>query len=317
VTDDPSANPPDAPEPASDALQMAGRLLDHRYHILEKIGEGGMSAVYLADDVETGEQVAVKVLVPELSADPVAMARLRREAEFGAKLEHPNICHIIRLGESSTGIVYVVMPLVRGDALRDRALQLGQLPLDITARFVRDIAAGLHLAHESGIVHRDLKAENIMIVADAEGSERAVVLDFGLAIARHLGPGSPKLTRTGMVVGTPDFMSPEQIRGKPVDRRSDIYSLAFMVYELLTGQLPVDGTTLREVAVARLKGELIPISTRRPDLNIPAAVDKVLSRALAVDPGERYATAMEFAEAFERAAGEPGPQRPRWWNRRR
>lgn len=292
------------------------QLLDHRYQMLEKIGEGGMSSVYLAHDAETGEQVAVKILVPELSADPVAMARLRREAEFGAKLEHPNICHIIRLGESSTGIVYVVMPLVRGEALRDRALQLGQLPLDITARFVRDISAGLHLAHESGIVHRDLKAENVMVVTDASGSERAVVLDFGLAIARHLGPGSAKLTRTGMVVGTPDFMSPEQIRGKPVDRRSDIYSLAFMVYELLTGQLPVDGTTLREIAVARLKGELIPIRTRRPDLNMPAAVDKVLLRALAVDPDERYATAMEFAEAFERAAGQPDT-RLHWWNRRR
>ncbi len=264
---------------------------------------GGMGIVYRAHDTVTGESVAIKILLPELHNDEVSIARFRQEAALGAQLAHPNVCHVTAVGVTAQGLDFVAMPLLTGDSLWDRTAHGEQLPLDVTARIVHDVADGLHVAHELGIVHRDLKPENIIIVGNPDGSERAVLLDFGLAAARALGPSRPKLTRTGMVVGTPEFMSPEQIRALPLDRRSDIYALAFMAYEMLTGQLPFAGTTMRELAVARLKGELIPARTHRPDL--PAAVDKVLARALAVAPQDRYDTAPAFASAFTEATNAP------------
>lgn len=296
----PTASPGEARTP--DLGDLTGQLLDNRYQMIQKVGEGGMCFVYLAQDTHSGEQVAIKLLLPALINDPTAMARLRREAALGGQLAHPNVCHIIRLGEASAGFDYIVMPFVAGELLRDRTMREGHLPLNVTAGFVRDMCAGLHAAHERGILHRDLKPENIMIVAGADGSERAVVMDFSLATALHMSPELQRLTATGLVVGTPEFMSPEQLRGMQLDPRSDIYSLAFIVFELLTGQLPFEGRTQHEVVIARLKGESIPIRTKRPDLNIPAAVEKVLTKALARDAEQRYTTAPEFGKAFSRAA---------------
>jgi serine/threonine-protein kinase len=274
-----------------------------------------MAIVYQARDVTTERDVAIKVLHPTLVADATAMARLRQEAALGARLTHPNLCNIMSFSESGE-FVYVVMPLLTGEALCDRAWRSRQLDLAAAAAFVRDIATGLHAAHELGIVHRDLKPENVMIVANGDGTERAVLLDFGLAAAQRAIPRMQKLTRTGMVVGTPEFMSPEQMRGKPLDRRSDIYSLAFMTYELLTGELPFGGTTLREMAMARMKGELISIRKQRPDLALPPAVDEILAKALAVDPADRYQTAPRFGDAFWRAAGNRPAGRLLGWLRR-
>jgi serine/threonine-protein kinase len=285
-----------------DVSDLAGQLLDNRYRMVRKVGEGGMCVVYLAEDTHTAEQIAIKILLPGLINDPTAMARLRREAALGSKLVHPNVCHIIRLGETTAGFDYIVMPFVAGELLCDRTMREGHLALAVTAAFVRDMSAGLHAAHEVGILHRDLKPENIMIVAGPDGPERAVVMDFSLATALQMSPEAHKLTATGIVVGTPEFMSPEQLRGLPLDARSDIYSLAFIVYEVLTGQLPFEGRIQHEVMIARLKGESIPIRTRRPDLDIPPAVEQVLAKALARDADQRYATAREFGDAFLRAA---------------
>ena len=277
-------------------------LLDDRYRIAEKIGEGGMGFVYRAHDVMTGERVAIKILRDALSEDPVSIARIRHEAGIGSRLKHPNICHIIRLGEVG-GAIFLVMPLLEGDSLWDRTAAGQPLPLDVTVRIIGDIGAGLHQVHELGVVHRDLKPENIILVAESDGSERAVLLDFGLATGHAAAAPRQRLTRTGMVVGTQEFMSPEQMSGKPLDRRSDIYALALMAYEMLTGEFPFRGNNLRELALARLKGELVAIRSRRPDL--PPAVDAVLAKALAVDVNARYATTLEFAEAFAGAAEAP------------
>jgi serine/threonine-protein kinase len=267
-----------------------------------------MGFVYRAHDTATGEKVAIKILRDSLSQDPVSVARIRHEAAIGAQLAHPNICQIMRLGEVG-GAIYLVMPLLEGDSLWDRTAPGEPLPLDATVRIVGDIAAGLHQVHELGVVHRDLKPENIMLIAGPGGRERAVLLDLGLATG-HSGTASrQRLTRTGMVVGTQEFMSPEQMSGKPLDRRSDIYALAFLAYEMLTGELPFRGETMRDLAVARLKGQLVPLRERQPDL--PPAVETVLAKALAVDVTARYATAPEFAEAFARAAEKPAPKR-RW-----
>jgi len=291
---------------APDHSKLVGETLDSRYAITRKVGEGGMSFVYLADDVIRKEQVAIKILSPSLSQDRTAMARLRREAELGGKLAHPNVCHIIRLGETSGGLVYVVMPFVEGELLCDVTNRAQQLPLALTSRYITDIAAGLHVAHELGIVHRDLKPENIMISKNPDGSERAIVMDFGLAKERQVSAEIKKLTATGIVLGTPEFMSPEQLRGKPLDPRTDVYSLGLMAYEMLTGKLPFIGRTQQEIMIARLRSEPTPIRAARPDLHFPAAVEKVLLKSMQREPADRYQSAPEFAAALADSARSGG-----------
>ncbi len=285
--------------------QLAGELLDGRYQVVRKVGEGGMSYVYLADDAEGGGRIAIKVLSPALGQDRTAMARLRREASFATKLEHPNVCHIVRLGETEDGLVYVVMPFVDGELLADRTHRMGHIPLDEAVTLAADIAAGLHVAHQLGIVHRDLKPENVMVRED-EDRPRAVVMDFGLAKARLAGQELEQLTATGVILGTPEFMSPEQLRGRPLDARTDVYSLALVTYEMLTGRLPFDGFTPQELMIARLRGDPVPLRRRRPDLNLPAGVERVLQRALAREPEDRPASAPAFAEALANGSSDDG-----------
>jgi len=279
---------------------LAGQVLEGRYNILKKLGEGGMSFVYLGEDVASREQYAIKVLSPQLVKDGTAMARLRREASLGMRLEHPNVCHIVRLGETEDGVVYVVMPFVQGEILSDRNNRMGQMPLAEVVPFVQQIAAGLQVAHDLKIIHRDLKPENIMIAHNADGTERAVVMDFGLAKERKAGGELEKLTATGIILGTPEFMSPEQLRGKPLDPRTDVYSLTLMTYEMLTGKLPFEGKNQQEMMIARLRSDPISIRTRRADIS--EAVETVLNKGMARNADDRYQTAGDFANALAAVA---------------
>ena len=300
------AEPPSAVTHAN----LVGRVLDGRYRIERKVGEGGMSFVYLAKDVASDEQYAIKVLSAALSSDANAMARLRREASLGMRLAHPNVCHIIRLGETPDGLVYVVMPYVEGEVLSDRNNRLGTIPIADVVRYVRDIAAGLHVAHELKIVHRDLKPENVMICPNPGGGERAVVMDFGLAKERRADAELQKLTATGIILGTPEFMSPEQLRGRPLDPRTDVYSLALMTYEMLTGKLPFSGRTQQEMMIARLRSDPMPLRDAAPGLGLDA-VERVLHKAMQRDPGDRYQTAPEFATALAAASKVDGEEKSR------
>jgi serine/threonine protein kinase len=291
------------------ATEMIGQVLDGRYRITRKLGEGGMSHVYLAEDDEGGENYAIKVLSPALSQDQNAMARLRREADLGGRLAHRNICHIIRLGETNEGRVYIVMPYIEGELLADHTHHAGQLSPEETVRWVRDIAAGLQCAHDLGIVHRDLKPENVMIARQPPAEDRAVVMDFGLAKERKASPALEKLTATGIVLGTPEFMSPEQLRGKPLDGRSDVYSLALMTYEMLTGKLPFAGRTQQEMMINRLRSDPTSLRAMRPDLPFSDELERVLVKGMAREPNDRYPTAPSFAEALDaavRGEGEAG-----------
>ncbi len=293
--------------PALTHVNLAGQLLENRYRIVKKIGEGGMSYVYLAHDVSTNARYAIKVLSPALSTDENAMARLRREAALGIRLAHPNVCHIVRMGETEDRLVYVVMPYVEGEILSDRNHRIGLLPLPMVVAFVSQIASGLQVAHALKIIHRDLKPENIMVCTRADGTEYAVVMDFGLAKERKAGAELEKLTATGIILGTPEFMSPEQLRGKPLDARTDIYSLALMTYEMLTGKLPFEGRTQQEMMIARLRNDPIPLRERRPGMEFPDAVERVLHKGMARNADDRYAHSVEFADALEAAAaGEAG-----------
>jgi serine/threonine protein kinase len=285
---------------ASHHANMAGKVLDRRYHVVRKVGEGGMSYVYLAHDVATQERYAIKILSPTLSKDENAMARLRREAALGIRLAHPNVCHIVRMGETEEGLIYVVMPYVEGEILSDRNYRVQKTSLADAAKFITEIADGLHVAHKLGIIHRDLKPENIMVCKKQDGIEYAVVMDFGLAKERKAGGELQKLTATGIILGTPEFMSPEQLRGKPLDPRTDIYSLSLMTYEMLTGKLPFEGKNQQEMMIARLRSDPITARSRRPE--IPEAVDKVLLKGMARAPEDRYQTAPEFAMALREAS---------------
>jgi serine/threonine-protein kinase len=199
------------------------------------------------------------------------------------------------------------MPYIEGEILSDRMNRSNALPPLEVARLVHDIAAGLTLAHSLKIVHRDLKPENVMVCRRVDGTEYAVVMDFGLAKERHAGAELQKLTATGIILGTPEFMSPEQLRGKPLDGRTDIYSLALMTCEMLTGKLPFNGRTQQELMIARLRSDPTPLRSIRKDLAFSESLERVLLRALQRNPDDRYQTALEYAEAVANAASEtPG-----------
>ena len=284
----------------SRAGSLKDEILDKRYEILRKLGEGGMAFVYEARDVNTGQSVAIKVLSPKLGKDQSSIERLRREAGLAMRLDHPNACQIQRLGETEDGLIYLVMPYLRGDLLSDREVQQGPMDADFGVELLVQCCAGLHHAHLLNIVHRDLKPENIMLVKDASGRESAVVMDYGLAKENRASPGVAKLTATGIILGTPEFMSPEQIRGKQLDARSDVYALGIVGYEMFTGKLPFAGRTPQEMMISRLRGKPTPLRQVRQDF--PQKLEGVIMKSLATDAGDRYRTAWEFGEALIAAA---------------
>jgi serine/threonine-protein kinase len=284
------------------ASSLSNQVLDARYQVMKKLGEGGMSYVYLAREINSGDTVAIKVLSPRLASDKSSVERLRREAGLAMRLDHPNVCRILRLGESEDGLIYLVMPFLKGELLSDREVRGGPMDIAFGVRLLQQMCAGLHHAHELQIIHRDLKPENVMLVPDDNGGEeRAVVMDFGLAKERRADPAIAKLTATGIILGTPEFMSPEQIRGKALDARSDIYALGIVAFEMFTGKLPFQGRNAQEMMIARLRSQPVPIRQLRPD--VPDAVEKSLTKALQTNPDDRFADALEFSAALSGSSG--------------
>jgi len=287
------------------ASTLSNQILDARYQVMKKLGEGGMSYVYLAKEISSGDTVAIKVLSPRLASDRSSVERLRREAGLAMRLDHPNVCRILRLGESEDGLIYLVMPFLKGELLSDREVRGGPMDMAPGVTLLKQMCAGLHHAHELQIIHRDLKPENVMLVPDdGGGAERAVVMDFGLAKERRADPAIAKLTATGIILGTPEFMSPEQIRGKPLDARSDIYALGIVAFEMFTGKLPFQGRNAQEMMIARLRSQPIAIRTLRSD--VPDAVEQALTKALQTNPDDRFTTALEFGAALTGAADSSG-----------
>src|SRR6266511_2741533 len=292
------------PQNLDRASSLSNQILDARYQVLKKLGEGGMSYVYLAKEISSDAIVAIKVLSPRLASDKSSVERLRREAGLAMRLDHPNVCRIMRLGESDDGLIYLVMPYLKGELLSDREVRGGPMDIPLGVRLLHQVCAGLHHAHELQIIHRDLKPENIMLVSEDGGADRAVVMDFGLAKERRADPAIAKLTATGIILGTPEFMSPEQIRGKPLDARSDIYALGIVAFEMFTGKLPFQGRNAQEMMIARLRSQPVPIRQLRGD--VPDAVEKALAQALQTSPDDRFATAIEFAQALSGSAESSG-----------
>jgi serine/threonine protein kinase len=279
-------------------MSLTGLTLAGRYCIEHRVGEGGMAHVYFARDLESDSEVAIKVLLPQLASDPDSVARLRREAVIAARLKHPNVCPITDMGETPEGHLYLVMPFLAGEPLAMHQFRHGPLPVSDAIPLLVQVCRGLGHAHGLQILHRDLKPENVILVPDrdAPGGLRAVVMDFGLAKVVREEPDLQKLTRSGIVLGTPEFMSPEQLLGYELDGRSDLYSTGVLAFEMLTGRIPFEGKHVQEVALARLKGQPLQLRAVRPEM--PERLETVLGRALAQKVGDRFQSMDELSAAF-------------------
>src|SRR5438105_4910014 len=267
---------------------LIGTVFDGRYKILRKLGTGGMADVYLAEDQELGRRVAIKILNDRHAADDSFVERFRREAKNAAGLSHPNIVSIYDRGEAE-GTYYIAMEFLDGRSLKELIVSRGSAPIRTTIEYARQILAAVGFAHRHGIVHRDIKPHNVLV--GPEG--RLKVTDFGIARS-----GASQMTEVGSIIGTAQYLSPEQARGSPVDQTSDLYSVGVVLYELLTGQVPFTGDTPLEIAMKHLSEVPKPPSELRPE--VPHDVDMVVLGALAKDPSERYRSAEEMDADLER-----------------
>jgi eukaryotic-like serine/threonine-protein kinase len=277
-------------ETRSTSAQMIGTVLSGRYRLEAKLGSGGMSTVYLARDETLDRPVAVKVMHREMSEQPDQLERFRREARAVAKFSHPNVVAVIDAGEDG-GYPYIVFEYVEGENLKQRIKRLGPLEQQEALAYAIEIGRGLAVAHGRKLVHRDIKPQNVLI--DAEG--RAKVTDFG--IARQLEQQG--VTDPGRVLGTTDYVSPEQAMGHGVDPRSDVYSLGVVLYEMLTGDVPFSADTQVGVAMKHVNEELPDVQRRRPELSAAAAL--TIERATTKDPAKRYKSIAEMIDDLETA----------------
>jgi serine/threonine-protein kinase len=257
-------------------------VFDGRYRILRRLGSGGMANVYLAEDTELGRRVAIKILNERYANDELFVERFRREAKSAAGLSHPNIVSIYDRGEAE-GTYYIAMEVIEGRSLKELIRESGRLRPAQAIAYTRQILSAVRFAHRNGVIHRDIKPHNILIGSE----ERLKVTDFGIARA-----GASQMTEAGSIMGTAQYLSPEQARGAPVTAASDLYSVGIVLYEMLTGDVPFKGDTPVEIAMKHLNEQPHPPSAIAP--GIPADLDRIVLRALAKDPEERYASAEEL-----------------------
>jgi eukaryotic-like serine/threonine-protein kinase len=292
----------------------AGDTLDH-YRIENLVARSGMASIFRATDLRTGQPVAIKIPHPEMEADVVLFDRFKREQEIGEKLNHPNVMKVI--ADDHRSQVYMVMEWVEGRLLRQILIEQKKLPVERAVRIALKIAGALDYIHKNGVVHRDLKPENIMVNADDD----LKLIDFGIAG----NEGSRRLTfaKLSQLMGTPDYISPEQVKGKRGDGRSDIYALGVMLYEMLTGKVPFQGPNAFAIMNDRLLNN--PVPPREIDPGISPALQEIIYRALERDPKNRYATAHEMVwdlehqdqvGAAERAELKDWKERRTGWPRR-
>src|ERR671916_402394 len=276
------------------------QLVDNRYRLVKPLGSGGMADVFLAHDNILDRDVALKVMSTRYASDEEFVERFKREAQSAAALSHPHIVSIFDRGESEDGTYYIAMEYLPGGTLKDRITSRGALPPRTAAAVALQIAEALRVAHERGVIHRDIKPHNILIAESGD----VKVTDFGIARAAS----SSTMTRTGSILGTAHYISPEQAMGEPVGPASDLYSLGVVLYEMLTGELPYDADTPLGIAMKHVNGHLRP--PKEVDPSIPAGINAVACRLLAKDPEDRYASDAELIDDLERVVAGLEPANP-------
>ena len=274
-------------ERPDEELTRLRRATGNRYRISRRLGGGGMADVYLADQAQLARPVVVKVLHPHLSRDPEIVERFRREAEAASRLVHPHICGILDYG-ATDDVVFIVMPYLEGGSLADLIQKHGTAEAPRAAAVAAQVACALDYAHRRGVVHRDVKPDNVLF--DEDGN--AAITDFGIATARF----HARLTATGRAMGTPHYMSPEQAMGKLVDGRSDIYAIGILLYESLLGFPPFDGADAFSVSYKQVHEPAVPPST--VSSRVPAPLSEIIMRCLAKAPSERFSRGIELADAL-------------------
>jgi hypothetical protein len=284
---------PDAAPALPHRLQAA---LGPAYRVGAPLGQGGFGVVFLAEDLGLGRPVAIKVLRPELAA-PILRERFRREAASAARLRHPHIIPIFSVGEQGD-LCWLVMPHIAGETLRARLDREGRLPIGDARRILDEVAGALGAAHQAGILHRDVKPDNILLEAPLG---RAILTDFGLAKSLRSDAKEAGLTTSGLVVGTPQYMSPEQAGGEPViGPQSDLYSLGVVAYQMIAGTLPFEGVTPGAILMQQLRGPAPPLGRARPEC--PETLARAVDRCLMLEPGDRWQSAEELIMALGRSS---------------
>jgi serine/threonine protein kinase len=274
-----------------------GDPIGDRYVVHGSLGVGGFAVVYQAEHCALGRPVAIKVMHLEAETSPALVERFRQEARISAIVHHPNVLDVYDTGTLADGSPYLVMELINGETLYRRMARRG-LTIPALIEIARQLLTALAVLAERGIVHRDIKPENIMLSSPGRGLTLVKVLDFG--ISKVVEENDLHLTISGSMIGTPHYMSPEQIRGESVDHRSDLYALGVVLYEAITGRVPFDAATLNALVLAALNEDLIPIHTLRPDC--PAELERIVLKAMARDRSERYASAVEMLTDIEQLA---------------
>ena len=287
------------PEAATED-KILGTILDGKYRLDSFLSRGGMGAVFRGTHVMLGRPVAVKMINQDLVTSPEIVRRFQREARAATQFKHPNVVDVYDLGETANGTLYIVMELVSGASLKESIRTRGPIDPQRTVRILGQVCDGLAQAHRRNIIHRDLKPQNIMLTVDASGAETAKIVDFGIAKTFE-ADAKTQLTATGSTLGTPHYMSPEQATGSEIDGRSDIYSLGVILYEMLTGEVPFNDPSLPSVLIKHMSEPPQPPSLRRPDLNIPPALEAITLRCLAKQPAERFENVETMAGALRRA----------------
>jgi serine/threonine protein kinase len=279
---------------------LVGRILGDRYRILSRLGQGGMGSIYLAEHVTLGKQMAVKVLRPEYSRDAELLDRFQHEARAASQIGQENIVEVFDFGHTPEGEAYFVMEALDGESLARILHRDGPMPLARAVPIFLQICRALGAAHERGIVHRDLKPENVFVLRRNGGTDFVKVLDFGIA----KGPGTPdskRLTKAGSIIGTPEYMSPEQASSNVIDQRSDVYAFGVLAYETLTGRLPFDGDTPLATLMKHQSDAPVPPRKLRPEL--PPGVERIVLRALVKRPEGRQQSMEELSVELSRLAG--------------
>jgi serine/threonine-protein kinase len=289
---------------ASD-VNLVGKVVGGRYRVIAQLGEGGMGQVYLAEHIRMKRKSAIKIMRPALVHEPEALQRFTREAENASKISHPNVAGIFDFGETDEGLVYLAMEYIDGESLSTLLKREVAMHPVVAADIIAQAADALQAAHDLGILHRDIKPDNVMVTQRSDGTFVVKLVDFG--IARTMDRGTQQVTRTGFAVGTPEFMSPEQLSGDALDARSDQYSLALVAFNVLTGHDAFTSASSKESLLARLTSRPRRLDEVRGDLEWPLSLQEVFDKALAPDPGDRFPTVAEFGATLANSVAEMTP----------